>query len=107
MTFSFGVSLVLFAATVTRQRPLPNFLKPGRAQLLVVDPGILHPPGVVICEDSLWYSKLYYVPFPDMVLQTALAVYMGTDDYMQKNVCPLPTLEEVLVCNQTTTTEEV
>ena len=35
------------------------------------------------------------------VLRTVLTVYMENEDL------PLPTLEEVLVCNQDTTTEEV
>ena len=40
---------------------------------------------------------------PEKVLRTALALYMYEGDV----TLPLPTHEEVLICNQTTTTEEV
>ena len=40
---------------------------------------------------------------PEKVLRTALALYMCGEDV----TLPLPTCEEVLICNQTTTTEEV
>ena len=38
---------------------------------------------------------------PDEVLRTVLALYMEDEKL------PLPTLEEVLICNSSTTTEEV
>jgi len=44
-----------------------------------------------------------YVSFPENVLKTALALYMYGDSVS----LPLPTFEEVLVCNPATTTEEV
>ena len=40
---------------------------------------------------------------PDNVLKTALALYMDGESI----ALPLPTPEEILVCNQATTTEEV
>ncbi len=91
----------LFTASITGCRPFPNFLKPGAAQLLVVDPGAMSVRNVVLC------FHCDVIP-TEMVLQTTLAIYMGKDDdNTQKDTCSLPTMDEVLVCNQYTTAEEV
>ena len=58
------------------------------------------------------YNRKDFFPWCDLslisspsekVLRTALALYMDGGDM----TLPLPTHEEVLICNQTTTTEEV
>jgi len=52
------------------------------------------------------HSQMGYfsdLSFPENVLKTALALYMYGDSVS----LPLPTFEEVLVCNPATTTEEV
>ena len=56
---------------------------------------------------NLIYSKVArlvtILSIPDNVLKTALALYMDGESI----ALPLPTHEEILVCNQATTTEEV
>jgi hypothetical protein len=39
--------------------------------------------------------------FPGDILRTVLTLYVENEDF------PLPTLDEVLICNQATTAEEV
>ena len=48
----------------------------------------------------LWFIQSM-IPPTDNVLRTVLALFM------EDEVLPLPTLEEVLICNSTTTAEEV
>lgn len=49
----------------------------------------------------MWFIHGMCVMCVDNVLRTVLALFMEDEDL------PLPTLEEILICNQTTTAEEV
>ena len=99
----------VYTAIVTCQRPLPSsFLKTGSPNLLVVPSGSYHIHYFSRTSKEYYYPKLkshiiVVTFFADMVLTTTLALYMDPE----KEVYPLPTLEEVLVCSRNTTAEEV
>lgn len=86
------ISLLFIIAPITCERNFPKSLKQGEPNLLVVHSGLLIFLTIII----------YYVNFViDQVIKTVLYLYM------ENEALPLPTFEEVLICNSATTTEEV
>ncbi len=60
----------------------------------------------MVLEPNLSFTHpfmLYFYPHVEKILRTTLSIYMEGESVGN----PLPTLEEVLVCNQHTTAEEV
>ena len=76
------------------KRTFLKLFKEGSPNLLVTSPGM--PEKYCIIAVCNWYQY-----FAENVLCTALSLYM------EDETLPLPTLDEVLVCNTNTTAEEV
>ena len=80
----------ILLASVKFERKFPEVLKKGEPNLIIVPPGSLQIIDLIIT----------FLITAD-VHKTALSLYMENKDL------PLPTYEEVLLCNESTTDEEV
>ena len=84
------------SAAVQKRRTLSeNILKSGQPHLIVV------PPGRHACTCVCTGQHVSIIYFIDRVLRAALSLYMEDINL------PMPTPEEMLICNQHTTDEEV
>ena len=87
---------------VSKQRAFMEELKAGSLNLIVTHPGIVFFFHVWV---SIYTCTVYTINDTLLcivdVLRTVLTLYMEDEDL------PLPSLEEVLLCNSTTTAEDV
>ena len=85
-----NILLLLLLASFKFERKFPEVLKKGEPNLIIVPPGSLQIIDLIIT----------FLITAD-VHKTVLSLYMENKDL------PLPTYEEVLLCNESTTDEEV
>ncbi len=88
-----------YLGKIQQQRPFPSqYLMEGCTNLLVIEPS----------EITLFGVLLFDIRFHSVCCLTLDSILRNTlSFYMEDNSFPLPTPEEVLVCNPNTTVEEV